>query len=103
VIDIYYNKPFQIPTFETIAVSPEVLDQYVGVYSSPDAPRKWTITRDGGTLFVQPGNENAAVLEATAQDRFQLFGGKITFEFDAAKREMILKRGGRSIVFTKEK
>jgi len=28
-IDIYYNKPFQIPTFETIAVSPEVLDKYV--------------------------------------------------------------------------
>src|SRR5881628_3114667 len=37
-IDIYYNKPFQIPTFETIAVSPEVLDKYVGVYSSPEAP-----------------------------------------------------------------
>src|SRR4030095_6801670 len=34
VIDIYYDKPFEIPAFETIAVSPEVLDQYVGVYSS---------------------------------------------------------------------
>jgi len=102
-IDIYYGKPFEIPAFETIAVSPEVLDKYVGVYSSPDAPKKWTITRDGGTLFVQPGSESAAALEATAQDKFQLFGGKVTFEFDAAKNQMILKRGGRSIVFTKEK
>ena len=42
VIDIYYGKPFEIPAFESIAVSPEVLDKYVGVYSSPDAPRKWT-------------------------------------------------------------
>src|SRR5215470_17809977 len=57
VVDIYYGKPFEIPAFETIAVNPEVLDKYVGVYSSPDAPRKWTITRDGGTLFVQPGSE----------------------------------------------
>ena len=56
VIDIYYNKPFQIPAFESIAVSPEVLDKYVGVYSSPDAPVKLTITRDGATLFVQPGS-----------------------------------------------
>ena len=35
VLDIYWNKPFQIPTFETVAVSPEVLDKYLGVYSSP--------------------------------------------------------------------
>jgi len=103
VIDIYYGKPFEIPAFETIVVNPEVLDKYVGVYSSPDAPKKWTITRDGGTLFVQPGSERAAALEATAQDKFQLFGGKVTFEFDAAKNQVILKRGGRSMVFTKEK
>jgi D-alanyl-D-alanine carboxypeptidase len=103
VIDIYYGKPFEIPALETIAVNPEVLDKYVGVYSSPDAPKKWTITRDGGTLFVQPGSENAASLEATAPDKFQLFSGRVTFEFDAAKNQMILKRGGRPIVFTREK
>ena len=103
VIDIYYDKPFQVPAFDTIAVNPEVLDQYVGVYSSPDAPRKWTVTRDGGTLFVQPGKETSAALEATAQDQFQLFGGAVTFEYDAAKREMILKRGGRAMRFMKDK
>ena len=54
VFDIYYNQPFQIPAFESIAVSPEVLDKYVGVYSIPEAPAKFTITRDGATLFVQP-------------------------------------------------
>lgn len=103
VIDIYYNKPFQIPTFETIAVSPEVLDKYVGVYSSPDVPVKFTITRQGATLFVQPGSQGAAALEATAQDKFQLLGGSVVFEFDAAKNQMIQKRGGRERVFTKEK
>jgi len=102
-IDIYYRKPFGIPAFETIAVIPEVLDTYVGVYSNPDASRKWTITRDAGTLFVQPGSEGAAAVEATAHDKFQLFGGRVVFEFDAAKNQMLLKRGGRSIVFTKEK
>jgi CubicO group peptidase (beta-lactamase class C family) len=103
VMDIYYTRPFEIPAFEKIVVNPEVLDKYVGVYSSADAPKKWTITRDGGTLLVQPGSETAAALEATAPDKFQLFGGKVTFEFDAAKKQMILKRGGRTIAFTKEK
>jgi CubicO group peptidase (beta-lactamase class C family) len=103
VIDIYYGKPAEIPGLETVAVNLEVVDEYVGVYSNPDAPKKWTVTRDGGTLFVQPGSESAAALEATAQDKFQLFGGRVVFEFDAAKNQMILKRGGMSMVFTKEK
>src|SRR5688572_3864417 len=44
-LDIYYNKPFAIPALESLALSPEVLDKYVGVYSSPEATVKWTITR----------------------------------------------------------
>ena len=51
VVDIYYNEPFTIPALESIAVSAEVLDKYVGVYSSPAAPVKFTITREGATLF----------------------------------------------------
>jgi D-alanyl-D-alanine carboxypeptidase len=102
VIDIYYNKPFQIPAFETIAVSAEVLDKYVGVYSSPEASVKFTITREGATLYVRPDNQSAAPLEATAQDEFQLGGVRIVFEFDAAKRQMIHKRGGPARIFTKE-
>jgi CubicO group peptidase (beta-lactamase class C family) len=102
VIDIYYNKPFQIPAFETIVVSPEILDKYVGVYSSPEVPVKFTITRKGATLYVQPGEQSAAPLEATAQDKFEISAG-IVFEFDAVKNQMIQKRGGRERVFTKEK
>jgi D-alanyl-D-alanine carboxypeptidase len=79
-----------------------MLEKYVGVYSSPGAPNKWTVTRDGGTLLVQPGSEGAAALEATADDKFQLFNGRVTFEFDAAKNQMSLKRGGSQMVFTKE-
>ncbi len=103
VVDIYYNRPFEIPALESIAVSPEILDKYVGVYSRAGAPKKWTVTRDGGTLLVQPGSEDAAALEATADDKFQLFNGIVTFEFDAAKNQMILKRGPLPMIFTKEK
>jgi CubicO group peptidase (beta-lactamase class C family) len=103
VVDIYYNRPFEIPALESIAVSPDILDKYVGVYSSPGAPNKWTVTSDGGTLLVQPGSEGAAALEPTADNKFQLFNGRVTFEFDAAKNQMILKRGPLRMIFTKEK
>ncbi|MFO0897949.1 MAG: hypothetical protein U0836_11045 [Pirellulales bacterium] len=57
---------------------------------------------DGGTLMVQPGSEDAAAVEATADDKFQVFRGIVTFEFDAAKNQMILNRGPVRRVFTKE-
>jgi hypothetical protein len=106
IMDIYYNKPFQIPAFESVAVSPEVLDKYVGVYSTPDAPVKFTITKQGATLYAQPPGAGSAVpLEATAQDKFKLDNGTpagIVFEFDAAKNQMTIKRNGGQRVFTKE-
>jgi hypothetical protein len=101
VVDIYYDKPFQIPAFEAIAVSPEILDKYVGVYSTAGAPVKFTITREGTTLFIQPPGESAAPLEAMAQDKFQI-AGAVVIEFDAAKKQMIVKRRGGERVFTKE-
>jgi CubicO group peptidase (beta-lactamase class C family) len=102
VVDIYYNRPFQIPAFESIAVNPDVLDRYVGVYSSPDAPAKATVTRDGATLFFQPPGESSGVpLEATAEDKFQIEGVAV-FTFDAAKNQMTVKRRRGERVFTKE-
>ena len=102
-VDIYYDKPFQIPALESLAVNPEVLDKYVGVYSSPDAPVKFTVTREGSTLFFQPPGASSAVpLEATAEDKFQIERAAV-IEFDAEKNQMTLKRRRGERVLTKEK
>lgn len=103
VADIYFKKPFTIPALGSIAVSPDILDKYVGEYSSPDAPAAAKITRDGATLFFQPPNAKTAVpLEATAENKFQI-EGVVTIEFDAAKNQMTVKRRGAERVFTKGK
>ena len=47
IFDIYWNEPFQLPAFESFDVSPEVLDTYVGVYSVPGTPVKFTVSSDG--------------------------------------------------------
>jgi CubicO group peptidase (beta-lactamase class C family) len=102
VFDIYWNKPFEIPTFETVAVSAAVLDKYVGVYSSPDVSFKLTITRDNSTLAAQPTGQPAFPLEAIAQDKFKLESRGVVLEFDAAKTQLTFKRGGRDVLFTRE-
>lgn len=107
ITDIFYNKPFQIPAFESVAISSEVLDKYVGVYSTAGAPVKFTITREGSKLFAQPPGQGAPVLlEATAPDKFKIDNGTpagIVLEFDVAKGQMTIKRGGGERVFTKDK
>lgn len=101
VFDIYWNKPFEIPSFDVLKLSPEILDQYVGVYTAPDAPVRWTITRKDSTLFIHQGNESSIPLEATTENKFTITTG-VTVEFDAAKKQMTIKRPQGERVFTKE-
>ena len=101
IVDVYRHRAFEVPTFEAVQVSPEVLDRYVGVYSAPGAPVKLTITRQGSTLYFQPGTQSAVPLEATAQDAFKIDPG-VFFTFDAANRQMTIKRPNGERVFTKE-
>jgi hypothetical protein len=63
---------------------------------------KYTVTRDGATLYVQPSGQSAVPLEAAAPDKFKIDPAGIVMEVDAAKNQMIVKRNGRERVFTKE-
>ena len=103
VVEIYYHKPFQIPSLESVALSAEILDRYVGTYVALDAPVKATITREGTTLYFRPPNsQNTAPLEATAENKFKIDAAKATFEFDVAKKQMMIKRPQGERTFTKE-
>jgi CubicO group peptidase (beta-lactamase class C family) len=76
VIDIYYGKPFEIPAFETISVSPEVLDKYVGLYSSPDAPRNGPSRGTAGRSSFSRAVKALPRSKRRRRINFQLFGGK---------------------------
>ena len=100
VFDIYWNKPYQIPTFDALEVSPEILDRYVGVYVVAGTPAKMTVIRTGSTISI--GNGGTPIpLEATAPDKFTI-GPGVTVEFDAAKKQMTIRRPQGERVFTKE-
>lgn len=102
VLKIYWNQPFEIPSFETVMISPEVLDKYVGVYSRPGAPVKFTISRNSNTLFIQMTGQSAVPLEPTAQNQFTIERAGMVITFDADKKQMTIERGGSTRVLTKE-
>jgi CubicO group peptidase (beta-lactamase class C family) len=102
ISDIYYNKPVDIPSFESLTISTETLDKYVGVYGIAEAPVKFTVKREGNRLLIEMSGRQAFVVEPIAEDKFKIDSPPIEFHFDVAKKQMIMKRGGGEKVFTKE-
>ncbi|HEU4903635.1 MAG TPA: serine hydrolase domain-containing protein, partial [Flavisolibacter sp.] len=102
VINIYYNQPFTIPSFESITISQYVLDKYVGVYSNAEAPVKFTVSRNDATLFLQMTGKSPIPLEPTAQEKFRIEPGGIVVEFDTTKKQMTIVRNGGARVLIKE-
>jgi len=100
VFDIYWNKPYQVPTFDALVVSPAILDQYVGIYVVAGTPAKMTVIRTGSTISIDNGG-TPIPLEATTVNKFTLAPG-VTVEFDTAKKQMTIKRPQGERVFTKE-
>lgn len=98
----YFNKPFTIPAFEEIEISSEILNSYLGQYSSPEIPPKITITKNGNNLFAQATGQAAFPLEATTATSFKFESAGIVLEFNADKKAMTLKQGGKEFKFTKE-
>ncbi|MGN6291298.1 MAG: serine hydrolase domain-containing protein [Chitinophagaceae bacterium] len=102
VFDIYWNRPFEIPSFDVLKVSPEILDQYTGVYTAAGAPVKWIVTRKDSTLFIQQEGGSAIPVEPIDEHKFTITNG-VTLEFDPVKKQMTIKRPQGERVFTKGK
>ncbi len=103
IFDIYEKRPFQIPAFDAFEVDTEILDRYVGAYSLAGTPARFTVLREGTTLFVQFPNQSPARLEATAENKFKIDPPGVFFEFNPSNGEVTWKRGEATRVFTKEK
>jgi D-alanyl-D-alanine carboxypeptidase len=104
MMSIYYNKPYTIPTYETYVVKAEELDQYLGVYSSPQFPLKVTITKKDATLFAQASGPGQGLLplEPSKAGEFKVKALNVTLNFDPAKGEMAFEQNGTAAVLKRE-
>lgn len=101
-LNSYFNKPFTMPVFGSVAVTPEILDLYSGTYGSTQIPIKITISKKDNTLIAQATGQPSFPLEATTTKVFKFDVAGIVLEFNSDKKEMILKQGGQEFLFTKE-
>lgn len=102
VLSAVFGKPYDIPDFKTYAVSPEELDQYLGVYSTRDLPLKLTISKEGTTLVAQATGQQPLPLEAKEKNIFTFDRAGIVMEFNPEVKTIVLKQGGGEFTFTKE-
>ncbi len=98
----YFNKSFDMPTFNYVDLKSEVLDLYLGQYESQQIPIKIAITKKENKLFGQVTGQPAFPLEATATNSFKFEPAGLVLEFDANKKQMILKQGGQEFLFVKK-
>lgn len=98
VLDAFYGKEFEIPVFKDVSLSSMELDQYLGIYSSPNFPLKITITKENLVLNAQATGQPAFSLNYEGDHIFSFYPARLTMVFDPDKNEMTLKQGGGEFV-----
>jgi D-alanyl-D-alanine carboxypeptidase len=104
VLSNYFGKNFEIPSFKTIELKTEDLDQYLGEYSSPTFPLKISITKENSQLFAQAttGQESPWQFDATEKDCFEYITAGIKLKFIPKNKEMEINQSGKKFVLTKK-
>lgn len=103
IASICFEQPFEIPAFKTIALTPQELDQYTGVYSTPEIPDfTITIAKDSLVLTAQGTGEAAIPFEATEKDHFEFLRAGIKLEFHPAENELLYSQGGETFKMTRK-
>lgn len=102
MLDSYFGKDFEVPSFQSVALTAEDLEQYVGEYASEQIPLKLVFERQGDKLIAKPSGQQATELEATAIHTFEFKPVNAVFVFDPEKGEVTLKQAGQSFLFKKQ-
>ncbi|MCW3464983.1 serine hydrolase domain-containing protein [Chitinophaga nivalis] len=97
-----FNQPFAIPSFTSLTLDAAALAPFTGQYTSTQLPIKITVTQQGDKLFAQATGQSPLELTATATNIFQFEKAGIVLVFNADKKQMILKQGGKEWLFDRE-
>lgn len=101
MLSTYYKMPVTIPDFNAMQLSPEELDQYVGVYASKQIPLKMTITHSNNKLFGQATGQPAFLLTPVKKDVFKFDAAGVTMEFRPKVHELTITQAGQTYLFNK--
>ncbi len=97
VLSICYGLPYEMPEFKVIELPSDELDQFVGVYSSPDFPLKVTIYKQEDKLMAKATGQSSFPLEATGKTRFKFDPAGVVLKFHPETGEMTLLQSGNEV------
>jgi hypothetical protein len=107
VMDIYYNRPVDIPSFKAITLPSETLSKYEGDFGLKGANMKIKIKKDGAGLSGQASGQAPFSLEAIGENTFVNASSGIIIEFrkdsDDSIQNFTLYQGRNVSVWEKAK
>ena len=106
VMDIYYGRPTEIPSFKVVALAPEVLRRYPGVYGMKGGGMKITVSVDGTALGGRATGQESFPLQPVNESTFIHEPSGIIMEFrrgsDGMVRDFVLYQGRNVSVWARE-
>ncbi|MGY3053565.1 hypothetical protein ACVWYG_001765 [Pedobacter sp. UYEF25] len=96
------NNKWTSSGITSAAMVPDNIDQYVGVYGSKTVPIKLTVSNVDKALHITIPNQPELTLDYVGKDKFTFEEGGLEFQFNPAKKEVVLTQGGQTYTFTKE-
>jgi D-alanyl-D-alanine carboxypeptidase len=102
LLDSYYGKEWQLPEFIAKPVSVEMMQRYIGTYSSTQIPLVLVFSEKDGNLAVQPSGQPLTVLELTGANRFEFKQAGAVFTFDPEQNQVTLNQAGQTFLFKKK-
>jgi CubicO group peptidase (beta-lactamase class C family) len=104
ILSCYFNKPYTIPDFKSIALSTDKLTTYEGDYTSKQLPITITVKRDGDQLTAQATGQSAFPLDVVSETEFRFDKAGVVMIFDVSPDGNVtgftLKQGA-NYVFTR--
>lgn len=102
LLAILYNKKYTLPEFETIAVTHEQLQTYVGTYRQAQLDLTIEFVIEKNKLFLKPSGCNRyALLDAVGDNTFRSPEGTVTYSFNPANKQVIVQQLKANFVLNK--
>jgi CubicO group peptidase (beta-lactamase class C family) len=99
---VLYSEPFDKVIDSSIAVTPEELVKYGGVYASDSFPMKITVFPKGNILYARATGQNPFPLSAYPKNVFRFAPARIELTFIPEENVMIYIQGKNNVRFKKE-
>lgn len=87
LLSVAFGKPYEVPPIGKVALTPEKLTAYEGLYAAENFPLKITIKAVSGALTAQATGQGAFPLDANSETTF-------TFSAAGIRMDFIIEEGG---------